>query len=62
MLHLLLHLDPRGNLPTLVKLKDPDTAESVASSRDKALVRDAARSTVSVSSIALGKIGCGTCT
>ncbi|KAG2575408.1 serine protease HtrA-like isoform X2 [Panicum virgatum] len=49
--------DPRGNLPTLVKLKDPDTAESVASSRDKALVRDAARSTVSVSSIALdGKV------
>uniref|UniRef100_K3ZDD7 PDZ domain-containing protein n=1 Tax=Setaria italica TaxID=4555 RepID=K3ZDD7_SETIT len=49
--------DPRDNLPTVVEPEDPETAESVASSRDKALVRDAARSTVSVSSIALdGKV------
>nr|CAB3486057.1 unnamed protein product [Digitaria exilis] len=32
------------DLPTVVKPKDPDTAESVATSRDKALVRGAARS------------------
>jgi hypothetical protein len=51
----LLHLDPRENLPTVVKPEDhPYTAESVASSRDKALVRDVARSIVSVW---LGKIG-----
>ncbi|KAF8769167.1 hypothetical protein HU200_006667 [Digitaria exilis] len=44
------------DLPTVVKPKDPETAESVASSRDKALVRGAARSVVSVFSTALGKI------
>ncbi|CAL5014331.1 unnamed protein product [Urochloa decumbens] len=43
--------DPRRNLPTVVKPKDPYTADSVASSRDKALVRNAARSIVNVSSI-----------
>ncbi|CAL5029490.1 unnamed protein product [Urochloa decumbens] len=49
--------DPREYLPTVVKPEDPDTAQNVASSRDKALVRDVARSTVSVSSIALdGKV------
>ncbi|CAN6269623.1 unnamed protein product [Urochloa humidicola] len=43
--------DPRRNLPTVIKPKDPYTADSVASSRDKALVRDAACSIVNVSSI-----------
>lgn len=52
--------DPRGNLPTLVNPKDPDTAESVSNSRDKALVRNVACSTVSISSIALdGKVTYG---
>ncbi|CAN6229927.1 unnamed protein product [Urochloa humidicola] len=45
--------DPREDLPTVVKPEDPDTAENVASSRDKALIRDVALSIVSVSSIAL---------
>nr|CAB3488569.1 unnamed protein product [Digitaria exilis] len=50
-------IDPRRDLPTVVKPKDPETAESVASSRDKALVRGAARSVVSVFSTALdGKV------
>ncbi|XP_051211002.1 uncharacterized protein [Lolium perenne] len=44
--------DPRTSLPTVVKPKDPKTAGSVESPRDKALVRDAARSVVSVSSFA----------
>ncbi|KAK8456459.1 hypothetical protein SEVIR_3G025475v4 [Setaria viridis] len=44
--------DPRRNLPTVVKPKDPYTAESVSSPREKALIREAARSVVSVSAIA----------
>jgi S1-C subfamily serine protease len=44
--------DPRTNLPTVVKPKDPYTAESVSSPREKALIQDAARSVVSVSAIA----------
>lgn len=52
-----LSIDPRRNLPTVVKPKDPYTAESVSSPREKALIREAARSVVSVSAIAHGKIG-----
>ncbi|CAN6269656.1 unnamed protein product [Urochloa humidicola] len=48
--------DPREDLPTVVKPKDSITAESVSSPGDKALVRDAARSVVSVSAVAHGKI------
>ncbi|CAO2036927.1 unnamed protein product [Urochloa humidicola] len=44
--------DPREDLPTVVKPKDSITAESVSSPGDKALVRDAARSVVSVSAVA----------
>ncbi|TVU16444.1 hypothetical protein EJB05_40009, partial [Eragrostis curvula] len=45
------------NLPTLRNPKDPDTAEAVASSRDKAIVMAAARSVVCVSSVPLdGKV------
>ncbi|KAL6651574.1 hypothetical protein ACP70R_010499 [Stipagrostis hirtigluma subsp. patula] len=47
------------DLPTLREPNDPDTAEAVGSSRDKAMVLAAARSIVSVSSVALdGKVIC----
>ena len=49
--------DPRRSLPTAVKPKDPGTADSLESPHDKALVRAAARSVVSVYSYALdGKV------
>ncbi|KAG0527954.1 hypothetical protein BDA96_06G277800 [Sorghum bicolor] len=44
--------DPRRRLPTVIEPKDPATSDSVASPRDKALVRGVGRSIVSVSSIA----------
>ncbi|OQU82513.1 hypothetical protein SORBI_3006G254200 [Sorghum bicolor] len=46
--------DPRRRLPTVIEPKDPATSDSVASPRDKALVRGVGRSIVSVSSIAPG--------
>ncbi|CAL5091127.1 unnamed protein product [Urochloa decumbens] len=46
----ILAKDPRNDLPTQRKPKDPDTDEAVQSRRDKAVVRKAARSIVSVSS------------
>lgn len=48
--------DPRRTLPTLISPKDPGTADSVASPRDRALVREAGRSIVYISSVAPGKI------
>ncbi|XP_062226007.1 putative protease Do-like 14 [Phragmites australis] len=47
----ILAKDPRNNLPTRRKPKDPDTTDAVQSSRDKVVVRGAARSIVSVSSV-----------
>lgn len=44
--------DPRRSLPTVVKPKDPHTTDSVESPHEKALVRNVARSVVSVSSFA----------
>ncbi|CAN6229937.1 unnamed protein product [Urochloa humidicola] len=46
----ILSEDPRNDLPTQRKPKDPDTDEAVRSRRDKEVVRKAARSIVSVSS------------
>ncbi|KAF8660326.1 hypothetical protein HU200_057903 [Digitaria exilis] len=43
--------DPRRKFPTVIEPKDPYTADTVASSRDKALVRNAARSVVNITSI-----------
>ncbi|OEL30206.1 hypothetical protein BAE44_0008776 [Dichanthelium oligosanthes] len=40
--------DPRRDLPTVMRPTDPHTARSVLSSRDKAVIRDVARSTVTV--------------
>ncbi|CAN6269621.1 unnamed protein product [Urochloa humidicola] len=42
--------DPRRNLPIVMRPPDLDTARSVIRSRDKAVIRDVARSTVSVTS------------
>ncbi|CAN6250522.1 unnamed protein product, partial [Urochloa humidicola] len=42
--------DPRRNLPTVMEPPDLETARSVIRSRDKAVIRDVARSTVIVTS------------
>ncbi|CAL4999877.1 unnamed protein product [Urochloa decumbens] len=52
----ILAKDPRNDLPTQRKPKDPDTDEAVQSRRDKAVVRKAARSIVSVSSTGHGGV------